>query len=69
MNDSFDVSAWRQVGRLKSLSERKYLEQEVHWAKRAKQTCFHFGDRSNKYFQSMATIKKTTLFGKLEFSR
>lgn len=34
------------------------MEQEIHWAQRARQTWLQLEELDNKYFQTMATIRK-----------
>lgn len=50
-----------RFARLKSQLEKNYIEHQIHWAKRARQYCFQFGDRNNKFFQTMTIIRKSPI--------
>lgn len=43
---------------LKSQLQKHFIDQEIHWIQRAKQDWLLLGDKSTKFFQTMATIKK-----------
>lgn len=43
---------------LKSQLQKHFIDQEIHWIQRAKQDWLLLEDKSTKFFQTMATIKK-----------
>lgn len=58
MIGSTNILAWDRVSSLQTLLERRFFQQEIHWIQRTKQSWFLLGDRNNKFFQTIATIRK-----------
>lgn len=58
MSNSPDAATWKQIVCLKSQIERSFIEKEIHWTQRTKQSWFLLEDRNNKFFQTMTTIRK-----------
>lgn len=70
MNQCSDVSVWNQVAHLKSHLETNYIEQEIHWAQRARQSWFLFGDMKVNSFKLWSLLgSKKIQYEKLRMLR
>lgn len=58
MNNPSNYLGWPQVERLRNQLETYLMEQEIHWVQRTRQTWLQLGDGNNRYFQTMAIIRK-----------
>lgn len=43
---------------MQTLLERNYIDQKIHWTQCTRQAWLQLLDRNNKFFQTMATIRK-----------
>lgn len=58
MTNTADVATWNKLLTLKYQMETSFINQEIHWIQRAKQSWSLLGDRNKKYFQTMTTTRK-----------